>query len=103
MSCWSVSESAGERAAITLRVRLLHTASLHASGAGRLCAAADHLPRETHVGGRAARLHVVEQDRLAVARRLGQAHVAWNCGLEDLFLEEFPDVPSDLLRQIRAL
>src|SRR5215203_5694806 len=80
----------GERAAITLRVRLLHTASLHACGAGRLCAAADHLLGETHVGGRAPRLHVVEQDRLAVAWCLGEAHVARNCGLEDLFLEEFP-------------
>ena len=66
-------EPAPERA--TLGFRGAHRAALTAR-CGRATLAREHLPRERQVPLRALRLHVVEERRLAVRRRLAQAHVA---------------------------
>ena len=51
---------------------------------------------------RALGLLVVGDGGFAVARRLGQAHVARDHGLVDLFAEEFAHLVHDLIGQLRA-
>src|SRR3990172_11890544 len=59
------------------------------------------LPCEIEVRERAARPEIVEHDRLAVARRFGQAHVARDDGVEDLAREVAVDLVADLEREAR--
>src|SRR6185369_7045384 len=47
--------------------------------------------------------HIVEQDRLAVARRLGEPHVARDRRLEDLRSEKIAQVGHHLIREVRSL
>ena len=67
-----------------------------------LALALDDLGGELDVGLAAGAVVVVEQDRLAVRGRLGDAHVARDHGLVDLGPEEGAHVRRDLLRQRRA-
>ena len=55
---------------------------------------------EVALGARAAQ--VVQQHRLAVARRLGQPHVARHRRLEDLVAEVLGDLGADLVGQVHA-
>ena len=63
---------------------------------------ADQLAGQADIGLRAGALEVVDQRRQAVARRLGQAHVARNDRLEHRLAEAGADVLRDRLRQIVA-
>src|SRR6185436_4358872 len=65
--------------------------------------AGQHFFREGKVGFGAARLHVVEDRRHAVARRFAESDVARDHGGVDAILEEFADVARYLLPQIRTL
>src|SRR3990167_8192965 len=62
----------------------------------------DDLLGEFEITLAAARLRVVEQDGLAVARGFGQAHVSGNDAREDLCAEEVAQVGQDL-REVGAL
>src|SRR3990172_7064004 len=57
------------------------------------------LPREFEVRERAARPEVVEHHRLAVARRLGETHIAGDDGIEDLTREVAMDLVANLERE----
>ena len=59
--------------------------------------AREHFAREREVRLGAARFHVVEDHRHAVARRFAEAHVARDDGVEDLLLEELAHVARHLL------
>ena len=61
---------------------------------------ADQLARQRDIGFGAGAAEVVDQRRQAVARRLGQAHVARHDGLEHRRAEAGADVVGDRLRQI---
>src|SRR5437667_68576 len=63
----------------------------------------EHFTREREVRRRAARFHVVENDRHAMARRFAEPDVARDDGPEHLVLEEFPDIGGDLLSEIRPI
>ena len=69
----------------------------------RAAVAREHFAREREVRLGAARLHVVENHRHAVARRFAEAHVARDDGVEHLLLEELAHVARDLLPQVRPL
>ena len=64
--------------------------------------AAQHLAGQAHIGLRAGGAEVVEQDRLAVARRLGDADVAGDDGLVDLVAEEAARVGGDQVGEVVA-
>ena len=61
---------------------------------------ADHLARERQVRQRAARILVVQQHRLAEARRLGQPHVARNDRAEHLVAEMLDQLRRDFVREV---
>ena len=61
-----------------------HRAARSRAGARRRRLAREQLAREREVPLRALRLHVVEERRLAVRRRLAQAHVARDDRVEDV-------------------
>ena len=62
--------------------------------------AARHFLGQREVALAALRADVVEQDRLAVAGRLGEPHVAGDDGLEDLVVEGPPDLVGHLVGQV---
>src|SRR4029079_17937647 len=62
-----------------------------------------HFLGEVQVGLRPPGLDVVEEDRLAEARSLPQAHGPRDRGPEDLVLEVLADLAHDLLSEVRAL
>ena len=72
---------------------LLHGRSLNA-------VAGENLVGEVTVGVGPTGTRIVKQNRLAVARSLGQPDIAWNDRLEQFVLEEFPQILGDLLRQV---
>src|SRR3989338_1074024 len=63
----------------------------------------DDLLGEFEITLAAARLRVVEQDGLAVARGFGQAHVPGDDAREHLGAEEVAQVSQDLARKVGAL
>ncbi len=62
----------------------------------------DDLAGKAHVILRPGGDDVVENDRLAVPRRLGEAHIPGDGGLVDLIAEVGPYLVGDLARQIQA-
>src|SRR5260221_8128216 len=62
-----------------------------------------HFLGEVQVGLRAPGLDVIEQDRLAEARGLPQAHGPRDRGPEDLVLEVLADLAHDLLGEVPPL
>src|SRR5262245_12100161 len=62
----------------------------------------EQLLRELEIGGGASRVDVVEQDRLAVARRLAEAHVPRNRAPEDALAEVRAHLILDLAAQVGA-
>src|SRR5215475_4942602 len=60
-----------------------------------------HLPREIEIRYCARRAKIVEHDRLAVARRLGDPNVSRNDRREDLVAEMLLYFPLDLACQAR--
>src|SRR5262249_33074994 len=63
----------------------------------QLALALDHFRRKLEVGFAADAFEVVDQHRLAVGRRLGDADVARDHRLVDLFAHELSDVGDDLV------
>src|SRR6188474_2434901 len=63
----------------------------------------EHLLGERHIGGGAARFHVVEHARHAVAWRFAKADVARNDRVEHLVLEELAHIARNELTEIRAV
>ena len=68
----------------------------------QLALALDHFRRQLQIGFAADALQIINQHRLAVGRRLGDAHVAGDHGVVDLAAHELPHVGDDLVRQIVA-
>src|SRR5882724_6934160 len=68
----------------------------------QLALALDHLCRKLQVGFAADAFQIINQHRLAVGRRLGDAHVARDHGVVDLAAHELPHVGDNLVRQIVA-
>ena len=62
----------------------------------------EELVGDGEVALRARAAQVVEQHRLAVARRLGQPDVARHGGLEDLVAEVLRDLGAHLVREVHA-
>src|SRR5512139_3235427 len=61
---------------------------------------AQHILGQIEIALGALRADIIEQHRLAVARRLAQGHVAVDHGLVDLAAEVFPDLLGHLLGKI---
>src|SRR5882724_10862333 len=62
----------------------------------------DHLASQVEIGDRAAGSQIVEHDRPAMARRLGEPDVTWNHRLEDFAREVTLHFVADLERETRA-
>src|SRR3989441_7976612 len=60
-----------------------------------------HLPREFEIGDGAAGAEIVQHDRLAVAWRFAEPHVAWNHRLENFAREVATDLVAHLKREAR--
>src|SRR5262245_58986587 len=73
-----------------------------ASMRAQLALALDHFGRELEVRFAANAFEIVDQHRLAVGRRLGDAHVARDHGVVDLAAHELAHVRDDLVRQVVA-
>src|SRR5205823_10910146 len=67
-----------------------------------LALALDYFGRQFQIRVAADAFEIVNQHRLAVGRRLGDAHIARDHGVVDLGAHELPDVGNDLIRQIVA-
>src|SRR5208282_2286137 len=65
--------------------------------------AAQHLARQMDIGLGARAVEIVEQHRLAVRRRLGDAHVARDHGLVNLGAEMLAHIGRDHVGQVVAL
>src|SRR5688572_14038583 len=96
MRCWPSggSDAALGTGAFMGPLRL----GLSLSGGLIAALALDDLGRELDVGLTAGAVEIVEQDRLAVRRRLGHANVARDDRLVDLGAEEGADVVGNFLR-----
>src|SRR6202165_6042940 len=68
----------------------------------QLALALDDFRRKLEIGFAADAFEIIDQHRLAVGWRLGNAHVARNHGLINLAPHELPDVGNNLVRQIVA-
>src|SRR5688500_20070179 len=64
--------------------------------------AREEFARQRQIGFGAARLGVIDDAGQAVARRLAEAHVPRDDGVEHAFLEEGANVARDLLTEIGA-
>src|SRR5215475_5417839 len=73
-----------------------------ASARAQLAFALDHFGGELEIGFAADAFEIVDEHRLAVGRRLRDAHVARDHGLVDLAPHELTDIGDDLVRQIVA-
>src|ERR1041384_434458 len=62
----------------------------------------EEFPRERHVIARAGGDRLVQEHRLAVARRFAEPDVARDEGLEELLAEVLPDLVDDLVRKPEA-
>ncbi len=89
-------QAAAQRPAL----RRAHRAPTAAAGASLL--ARQELARQIQVAARALGRDVVEQDRLAERRRLGQAHVARHGRVVDLAVEVRAHLAGHLLGQVLA-
>src|SRR5208282_3042230 len=63
----------------------------------------NHLTRELDIARRPSAMYVIENNRLAMARCLGQSHVARNHCLEDLLAEKASEIRADLLGECGSL
>src|SRR5215510_6496647 len=73
-----------------------------ASMGAQLALALDDFGRKLQIRFAADAFEIVDQHRLAVGRRLGDAHIARDHGVVDLGSHELPDVGDDLVGQIVA-
>src|SRR5260370_18446545 len=78
----------------------LPTLRFFVSMRAQLALALDDFRRKLEIGFAADAFEIVHQDRLAVGRRLGDAHIARDHGVVDLSSHELPDIGATLVRQM---